>query len=56
MRSARDWEITITAVTKSVIESGADPAEWDERIRKGLRIVLTLTNEALAKERENRDQ
>lgn len=50
MRSQKDWEIMITAITKSVIESGADPKDWEERIRHGLKIVMTLTNAAIAKE------
>lgn len=48
MRTQKDWEITICAITKSVIESGADPTTWDDRIRQGLKIVLTLTAQAMA--------
>jgi len=50
MRTPKDWEIMITAITKSVIESGAPKEEWEERIRHGLKIVMNLTNAALAKE------
>ena len=53
MRTQKDWEIMITAITKSVIESGADPSTWDERIRQGLKIVMTLTNAALQKDKND---
>lgn len=50
MKTPKDWEIMITAITKSVIESGAPKEEWEDRIRHGLRIVMTLTNAAISKE------
>jgi len=40
----------ITAITKSVIESGADPKDWEDRIRQGLKIVINFTNTALQKD------
>lgn len=49
-RSSKDWEIMITAITKSVIESGADPKDWEERVKAGCRIVMTFTNAALSKD------
>lgn len=52
MRTPKDWEIMITAITKSVIESGADPKDWEDRIKQGLRIVMNLTNTALAKDKQ----
>lgn len=46
----KDWEIMITAITKSVIESGAPMNEWEDRVRAGCKIVMTFTNAAMAKE------
>jgi hypothetical protein len=53
MRTPKDWEIFITAITKSVIESGAPKEEWEDRIRLGLKIAMNLTNAALAKDASN---
>ncbi len=47
-RSPKDWEISICAITKSVIESGAPMSEWDEKVRHGMKILMTLTNQAIA--------
>jgi hypothetical protein len=51
-RTSKDWEIMITAITKSVIESGAPKEEWEDRIRHGLKIVMNLTNAAISKEQK----
>lgn len=53
MKTSKDWEILITAITKSVIESGAAPDEWESRIRKGLSIVISLHTHAMNKEAAN---
>jgi hypothetical protein len=45
-RSNKEWDITILAITKSVIESGAPKEEWEERTRLGLRIWMGLVTAA----------
>ena len=52
-RTSKDWEIFVTAITKSVIESGAPKEEWEDRVRHGCRIVMSMVNAALAKDASN---
>lgn len=47
MRTSKDWEILITAITKSVIESGAPVDDWETRVYRGLSIVLNAHNRAM---------
>ena len=41
-RTAKDWDITICADLKSVIESGAPQYEWDALVRAALKLHLSL--------------
>lgn len=47
MRTSKDWEILIIAITKSVIESGAPVDDWETRVYRGLSIVLNAHNRAM---------
>jgi len=47
MRTSKDWEILIVAITKSVIESGAPVDDWETRVYRGLSIVLNAHNRAM---------
>lgn len=47
MRTSKDWEILITAITKSVIESGAPVEDWETSVYRGLSIVLNAHNRAM---------
>lgn len=41
-RTPKDWDITICAYLKSIIESGAPSNEWEHLARTALRLHLLL--------------
>lgn len=41
--TGKDIDITTIAILKSVIESGAQPADWDRLVKAGWKVYLTTT-------------
>lgn len=46
-KSQKDIDITTTAFLKSIIESGADPSDWEELTKKALRLHHALVTTQL---------
>jgi hypothetical protein len=51
-RTPKEWDITICAYLKSVIESGAPSNEWEHLARTALRLHLTLHDLAMKPTKE----
>lgn len=50
----KDIQITISAILKSVIESGCDPSEWETRTLTGLKLFTKLLKGALKNGKDNK--
>lgn len=50
MNNDKGLEIFVTAIMKSVIESGAPTDEWEAKVRLGCKIVTGIVNAVRAKE------
>jgi hypothetical protein len=41
-RTQRDFDITVTAYLKSIIESGADPKNWENLLKQALKLHFEM--------------
>jgi len=52
-RTTKDWEIFITAIMKSIIESGAPKEEWEDKLKTGCTLVMKFVDRATKKKDSN---